>query len=306
VPSGNLNGQVRTHGELGDAGFSSNPQDLIFVNPNSAWVPRHGVNLNPGAPAENQGNDLFEIDPTEMTATGARIDLSSLNTTVKDVEVFARPSRGVLIGSTMVVGLDRLSEGFDVAGSGMVAVVDLANESAEGLELTGLESCAWLVPIPGAPTKVAVACIGFPFDDEALIRASAGIAVLAVSPSGVTVERTWRAADDPSSAIAVNALVAIDDQHVLAVANGNFVDTTDALYEVDLTNGDQELVHVSTGSFTIGVSAWDPDSEMLYVPDAAANAVIELASDGNGFTEVGTMEIAPSLGLPPTQVYLLN
>jgi hypothetical protein len=93
---------------------------------------------------------------------------------------------------------------------------------------------------------------------------------------------------------------------VLAVANGNFVDTSDTLYEVDLATGAQTPVYVSAGSFTIGVSAWDPDSEMLYVPDAAANAVIELAWDGNGFSEVGSTEIAPGLALPPTQVYLLN
>ncbi len=45
---------------------------------------------------------------------------------------------------------------------------------------------------------------------------------------------------------------------------------------------------------------------MLYVPDAAANAVIELAEHDEGFTEVGSMQIAPGLGLPPSQVYLLN
>ena len=32
VPSGNLNGQVRTHGDVGESGFSSNPQDFIFVD----------------------------------------------------------------------------------------------------------------------------------------------------------------------------------------------------------------------------------------------------------------------------------
>jgi len=42
------------------------------------------------------------------------------------------------------------------------------------------------------------------------------------------------------------------------------------------------------------------------VPDAAENAVVELAWDGDGFTAVGSKEISPGLGLPPTQVYLLN
>ena len=70
--------------------------------------------------------------------------------------------------------------------------------------------------------------------------------------------------------------------------------------------GALDPVHVSSGSFTIGVSAYDPESEMLYVPDAASNAVVEMAEDGDHFTEVGSTEIAPGLGLPPTQVYLLD
>jgi hypothetical protein len=44
----------------------------------------------------------------------------------------------------------------------------------------------------------------------------------------------------------------------------------------------------------------------LYVPDAARNAVIELEENADGFTETGSTEIAPNLGLPPTQVYVLN
>ena len=289
VPSGNLNGQVRTHGDIGETGFSSNPQDFIFVDAESAWVPRYESNLNPSAGPENQGNDLFEINPSDMTATGARIDLSSLDTTATvmtqdgpvEVDVFARPSRGVLVGSTIVVGLDRISASFDAAGPGMVAVVDLGDESVEGLELAGLESCGNTVPVPGAPTKVVVACIGFaqPFGDEPQVRASSGIVLLDVGEGEVTIERVWRVADHPTSAIAVNAVVAIDVQRVLGVANGDFVETADALYAMDLTTGAQTLVHQSTDSFSIGVSAYDPESEMLYVPDVAENAVVEFCGE---------------------------
>ena len=182
------------------------------------------------------------------------------------------------------------------------------DEAVGSLSLPGLKNCARVVPIPGTPTKVAVACSGFanPFDDEAQIRATAGIAIVDVAPTGASVETLWRVADDPSSAISVSALVALDAETVLAVAAGNFVDTTDVLYEVALGSGAQSAVLTSASSFTIGVSAYDPDSGMLYVPDAAANAVIEFADDGGGFTEVGSTQVAPSLGLPPTQVYLLN
>jgi len=316
VPSGNLNGQARTHGEVGDTGFSSNPQDFIFVDADSAWAPRYNSNFNPAAPPENQGNDLFEINPTDMSATGARIDLSSLDTTATvmtedgpiEVDVFARPSRGVLVGSRIVVGLDRISGSFDAAGDGMVAIVDLEDESVQGLELAGLKSCGNAVPVPGAPSKVVVACVGFaqPYGDEPQVRASSGIALLDVADAEVTIERLWRLADHPASAIAVNSVIAIDAQRVVGVANPDSKRTLDALYETDLTTGVQELVHESSGSFVVGLPAYDPDSEMLYLPDAAQDAVVEFASDDGSFVETGSTSIAPGLGLPPTKVYLLD
>jgi hypothetical protein len=312
VPSGNLHGQARTLGETGDSGFSSNPQDIIFIDEDSAWIPRYEFNLDEDAPPENQGNDLVEINPSDWSATGMRIDLSVLNTMEmvdeNTVETFARPGRGVLIGSTIVLGLDRISAAFDAAGPGAVALVDVEAESILTLEFEGLKNCGRVVPIPGEPTKAAIACVGFsnPFGDAVQIRATSGIAVIDVQTGGAAVERVWRAADDEDSVVAVNALIALDAERVLAVANGNFVDTTDTLYEIDLASGSQSPIVNSTGSFTIGTSAYDADGGRLYTPDAAVNAVIELAEDAGGFTEVGSTEIAPSLGLPPTQVYLLN
>lgn len=316
VPSGRLNGQVRTQGELGNAGFSSNPQDFIVVNERSAWVPRYESNLDPMASPQNRGNDLLEINPSTMSRTGARIDLSSLDTTATvmaddgpvEVDVFARPSRGVLVGSTLVVGLDRISGSFDAAGPGMVAVVDLDARSVEGLELPGLASCGNTVPVPDAPTKVVVACIGFaqPFGDEPQVRASSGIVLLDVAETGVTIERVWRVADHPDSPIAVNSISALGAERVLGVATGDFDTIFDALYAIDLTTGAQQLVYQSTGSFVVGVSAYDPESEMLYVPDASANVVLQLAVERDGFVQVGETEIAPSLALPPTKVYLLD
>jgi len=316
VPSGNLDGQARTHGELGSSGFSSNPQDFIFVNADSAWVPRYESNLDAAALPENRGDDLFEINPSDMSATGARIDLASLNTTATvatgngpvEVDVFARPSRGLLFGSTIVVGLDRISASFDAAGAGMVAIVDLRDESVAGLELPGLKSCGHLVPVPGAPNKAVVGCIGFaqPYGDEVQVRATSGIVLLDVGNSGVVIERVWRLADHPGAAIAVNSVVAIDEARVVGVANGNFATSVDTLQMVNLGTGAQDLVYESNGSFVIGLSAYDPDSEMLYVPDATRNVVVGLAASEGGFAEVGSTALAPGLGLPPTQVYVLD
>jgi hypothetical protein len=312
VPSGNLLGQVRTQGGAETTGFSSNPQDVVFVSAESAWVTRYEPNLDPSAPPRDRGNDLVELNPTEMSLTGARIDLSSLNTRVQvvregstvDVEIFARPSRAVRIGSRILVGLDRLSAGFDAAGSGMVAVVDLEDESLRAVELEGMKNCGNVAVVPGAPTKVVVSCAGFsqPFQDEAQIRASSGIAVLDASAVEVDIERVWRLADYPEAAVTVSGVVPLDEEHVWGVANGDF----DSLQMIDLATGQQQAVYEATGSFVIGRAAYDSARQMLFVPDAAANAVVELAFDGGQLIQLGSVEIARELGLPPTQVYLLE
>lgn len=316
VPSGNLAGQARTHGEVSD--YSSNPRDFIFVNERSGWATRYEPNLDPDATPENAGTDLLEIDPATMVRTGQRIDLAPFNTTASvpgasdsdEVMVHARPSRGVRVGSTLVVGLDRLSGRFDAAGQGMVAVVDLDDGSTDGLALDdGLASCGTATTVPGAPTKVMVACTGFarPFGDAAQTRASAGIVRLSVDANGATVERTWRASDDVSSAIAVESVVALDEARVVAVDFGDFASNTpDALYVVDLETGAQSLLHESPSAFEIGPSAYDPINERLYVPDAGENAVIEITITETGGRRERAIPIAPGIGFPPRAVYRLE
>lgn len=317
VPSGNLNGQVRTQGDVSD--YSSNPNDLIFVDARSGWVTRYEPNLDPNASPDNAGTDLVEVDPSTMTLTGERIDLSSLNTTTTvmtgagpvEVPVYARPSRGVRVGSVLVVGLDRLSGRFDAAGPGMVAIVNLDDGRVEGLVLgDGLASCGNATTVPGAPNKVMVACIGFarPYGEEAQIRASAGIARVEVDAQGATtIEATWRASDDSGSAIAVHHLVALDETHVAAVAIGDFTaGTADAMYLMNIETGAQDLLHESMSAFEIGLSAFDPDANRLLVPDAGANAVIELLLEEDGATQLGSIPIAPGIGFPPRAVYRLD
>ena len=318
VPSGNLDGQVRTQGEADGSGFSSNPQDFVYIDETSAWVPRYEQNLDPDAAPENQGTDLLEVEPSTMALTGDRIDLSSLNTTAMapsddgpvEVAVYARPNRAVLVGSILVVGLDRISANFDAAGPGMVAVVDLGDQSVEGLLLgDGLKNCGNAVRVPGAADKVMVSCLGFAqvFGDEAATRLSAGVVLLAVDSEGATIETRWRASTSESSAIAVNHLVALDESRVAGVEVGDGVaETGDALWLTNLGTGVQQLVHESLGAFAIGLSAYDPATQMLFVPDGIENAVVEYAVGTEGATEVGSVQLAPELGLPPRRAYLLD
>ena len=303
VPSGDLNGQVLTQ-EVASSEFSSNPQDFVFVDADSAWATRYEENPDPMAAPINQGNDLLEIDPTTMTLTGSRIDLSELNTMVDAEPVLARPNRGVLVGSILVVGLDRLSPDFvSAAGPGMVAVVDLESRTVDGLLLgNGLQNCGDVSPVPGAETKVVVSCVGFPFGT----RESAGVVLLDVDAGIATVETTWLASDDPSSAVAVQNVVPISESRVIAAESGDFgAGTPDRLYSMNITGGQQDLIYESAGPFELGGPAYDPADDRLYVPDAGANIVLEFTVEAEGATQIGSIPIAPSVGFPPRAVYLL-
>ncbi|MEM9731339.1 MAG: hypothetical protein AAF997_22375 [Myxococcota bacterium] len=317
VPSGNLDGQVRTQGEIGDVGFSSNPQDFVFVDETSAWVTRFGVNQDPDASPENQGTDLLEIDPSTMMRTGATIDLSSLNTTItvmtddgpSEETVYARPNRAVLVGTTLIVGLDRLTLDF-VAGPGLFAVVDLLTQDVEGIPLPdGLVNCGNATPVPDSPNSVVIACLGPTRSEEPEVRAGAGVVLLTVDGTEATIGTTWRASTVPTSGIAVNHLVVIDEDRVAGVDWGDFdTGAGDVLWVTTLSSGDQFAVHESSGAFNIGISAYDPSGQAIFVPDAAddANAVFEYAIESDAATEIRTIEIAPSLGLPPRRAYYLE
>jgi hypothetical protein len=315
VPSGNLNGQARTQEPDGD--YSSNPHDFVAVSETSAWVTRYEPNLNEDAPPENRGNDLLELDPSTMTQTGNRIDLSEFNTTGTapgdmgpvELVVYARPDRAVLVGNLLVVGLDRLSLVAEAAGPGVTAIVRVSDSSVEGLTLEdGLQNCGNLTPVPGSPNKVMVGCVGFanPFGDPVQTRASAGFVLLAVDEEGASIDQTWRASTEPSSVIAVNNHVAIDESRVAGIQFGDFgTGTPDQLQLTDIETGGQLLIHESEGPFEIGEPAYDPTTGRIYVPDSGANEVIIYEIAGDEITEIDSIEIAPGIGFAPRSVYYL-
>jgi hypothetical protein len=306
VPGGALIGQVRTHGPLEASGFSSNPQDVVFLSPDRAWVSRMGINLDPAASPENQGNDLLEIDPSAMERTGARIDLSGFNVEAEPanggdpIPTYARPASTVRIGDLVVVGLSRLSPDFQAAGPGMIAVVRVSDEEVTGFSLEGLRNCGGIRPVVGDPHRAIVSCTGFaqPFADEDMRRANSGIVLVEVEGDHLAEVARWTPAAHPGAALSVFTVAPIGGTEVLAVANGNLTaGTPDRLYRIDLMTGQQVEVHASTEAFTIGRAALDPDTGLLLVPDAATG-LHRYHLDSDTLTHLDARTLEPSLGLP--------
>ena len=98
----------------------------------------------------------------------------------------ARPSKLVRLGDFVVVGLSRLSAGFDAIGPGMVAFVDLEKRSVRGVAIEGLQNCSQVVPVPDDATRVAVACAGFLHADPRPDRGSRSCACSTLSSRSST------------------------------------------------------------------------------------------------------------------------
>lgn len=326
MPEGEVLGQAKTHRPVGmggaedagaddrETGYSSNPHDYLYVDEDTAWVTRHKPNINPDAPAINRGSDMLEIDPSTMTRTGNRIDFSSLNTTAttmpdegapEEVEVYAMPSRMVKIGDHAVVGLARLSAGFDAAGEGMVALVDLEAETVEGFELSGLANCVNVYPLPDADDRVLVACDGFaqPYGDPVQTRMSAGLVMLSIEGGEASIELEWRPADHPDAAITTRAATPIGGNRLAVGTFGDFTnDTPDQMYLLDMETGEQELLFETDTQVEIGDGAYDPDTGLLLLPDASTGVRRYRVDDEGDVEDDGVVTGLSFRGLPPRMV----
>ncbi len=307
MATGGLLGQVRTQGTSMVAAFSSNPHDCVFVNDSSAWVSRYEPSFEDAPEPDVAGTDLLEIDPTAMTLTGDRVDLSFFNEEVDGVTAYARPDRLVRLGDFLLVGLDGLSADFTAASSGKVVVVDIATGDATGFSLPGMKACGIVVPVPGVDNRAFVSCRGAsPSFDAVEQRMSAGLFVVEVDRDGVaSIVRSWLPSSDPGAASSVGNIVPLDDRQVIAVANGDFVTTTDEAYLLDIETGDQMLLFSIPGSFEIGEGAYDPDSQLLLIP-VSTEGVRLYGGDGSSFELIETIEVSQSAGLGATVVSSLR
>lgn len=299
MPRGEVLGQLRVQRDLG---YSANPQDVVIVSPERAFVSRYEPNLDPSEPAE-AGTDLLGFDPQTMTRTGERVDLSGFDATVDGRRVPARPNRIARRGDRLVVGLTRLSLDFQTAAPGQVAVVDL-DGGVEGVALpAGLENCGRVRPVPETERRVLVGCLGRLRDQ----RPGAGLVELVVGADGVRVDRVWRPRDGPDRPIAVVAAEPVGPGQAVAVAYGDLDQGIgDVAYAVDLVSGDWSVLTDSTRAFELGPPAFDPETGRLLIPDAGEGIEVWRVEAGAFARERSPIRFDPRLDLPPRSVTLLR
>ena len=288
LESGSVLGQLRTDDspEDDDAAFHSNPQDVVFVSADSAWVTRWESNPNTDVEARERGNDLIEWSPKTWKRSDRRIDLSPLDQKIEEqtfdadgnatgsVEATAYASPAALVpvgGSFAAVGITGITKSYSYA-EGRLAIVDLERgKLVSTLELEGLSNCGELRPVPDEPQSVIVACIGV-FGDGG---EQAGLLKVTVDAEGkAKIQHAFRKADHEDAANSNSNVASLGGNIVVAVAAGRIDPETmepaevDKLYRVDLASGEQEVLWESDGAFALGMPAFAASTGWLLVPDA--------------------------------------
>lgn len=288
LESGSVLGQLRTDDSPEDdaAAFHSNPQDVLFVSGDSAWVSRWEPNPNPDVEERERGNDLIEWNPETWERSDRRIDLSQLDQQIEEqtfdeegkptgsVEATAYASPAAIVpvgGDFAAVGITGITRSYSY-GEGRLAIVDLARgRLVSTLKLEGLSNCGELQPVPDEPQSVIVACIGA-FGDEG---AKSGLLKVVVDDRGkAKIQHAFRKAEHQDAANTNSNVASLGGNIVVAVAAGVIDPKTkkpaevDKLYRVDLASGEQEELWESAGAFALGMPAFAPSSGLLLVPDA--------------------------------------
>lgn len=317
-------GEVRGQLRVANGDFSTNPHDVAIVADERAWVSRYAVNLDE-QDADNQANDIVEINPTTLRLSGRRVSLDPFNRVVEDtnggsqgVMVYARPSRLVLVSDTLVVGLDLLSFGFDAAAPGEVALMDLRTPE---LSLTGFglpetsRNCGNVQAVPGADDLVMVACIGFaqPFNDVAQRRASSGVYVLRITDGAAELVSAWEPGTDDDLPLAVTNLVPLSSTRFVGVAPGLLAfggedmgeKAFDEALVVDISTEQLISLFVAGGVYVIGQGAYDPASGLLLVPNGSDRSIRRYEMTGSDELEADDPVVFDDGPLPPTNLYLV-
>lgn len=311
-------GQVKTHTppeQNTTSSYSSNPHDYLYLDAETAYVTRGEPNIDTDASSVDRGDDLFRINPTTMQRTGERIDLGVLDQKVMgsqgEVTAYARPSRMVRLGRTVVVGIGRSAFDFKALGDGVVALVDLDSKTVAGFPLPGLKNCTDVSPVPNDTDSVLVSCGG---DWNTGTKDSAGLALIGVSNGAAQLEHLWRAKDDAAMIPLTSSAVSFGGTLVGAAANDYAGSGSDVYAVLDLATGNKTTItSITPGKGVFGTPAFDANTGLLLLPDASMNKDkkptaglrrFQRHADGS-FSELEMVIVAPSTNMPVRHVYPL-
>lgn len=271
-------------------GFAANPQDLLVLDGGRALVTRFGVDAEPGSEPWDGGSDALILDgiPDAPEVVG-RVDLGPALDPAEG-PYFPRPGRLVRAGDRVFALLAGYSLDFLSGAEGRVVELDpVAPALGAVTRLSGLRGCHGLAASPSG-ARLAVSCSGSFAGTSAPNPAESGLAVLAVTPSGLVLEASLAAGAAPFGF----SLAFASEDVILATTFGTLEDagTSDEL--VRWVVGGEASAVWSSAPFSLGELRCEPACGCIGA-DAELGVLLRLG-------EEGAVEAAPSpspLALPP-------
>ncbi len=268
LTDGAILGQVKTHTppeQTTTSAYSSNPKDYIYIDTETAWVVRGEPNVDANPLPADLGDDLFRINPTTMQRTTDRIDLGVLDQKIGETTLYARPSRMVRLGRTVVVGIGRSAFDFKTVGDGVVAVVNLDTKAVTGFAIPELKNCSDVDAVPNDTDTVLVTCNG---DWNTGSQQTAGLALVGINNGAATIEHIWYA--KTATGPFTSSTVSLGGTLVGAAVNDYSGKGTDIYAVLDLATGTQTTIKsIMPGAGVFGTPSFNAENGTLFLPDAS-------------------------------------
>ena len=245
-------------------GFLAYPYDVIAVAANKLYVTRYSSNPMPTTTLDG-GGDLLIVD-LDQGQPVARIDLAPY---ASGAGLNPNPDRGQVLDGKLYITLNSFNADFSKAGMGRVVVVDPASDTVTGtIDLQGLQNCGPIVPVPGMPKALAVACAGV-FKDANRLQVS-GIALIDTSTTPPTVKTVVTATAFGRPVSTADLAVASAGLGLIVVPGDSSGTPADELWRFDFAGGAPQMVLAGKASFVLGGLVYDPTSQRVFVGDADA------------------------------------
>jgi hypothetical protein len=308
---------AEVRGQLGvGTGFASNPQDVVVVGSERAYVSRFERNPEPGREAWDEGSDLLLVDPTRLAIVG-RVELAGA-LAGEPAGMLPRPNRMVLVGDWLLVLLSPYTADFLESATSRLALVDVRTDALVGtVMLPDLYGCSGLALSP-AGTTLAVSCSGrFQGTSNPTVE-DAGLVLLAApdaaqiadgqDPASTMVELgRWSASELVGQPLGF-AVDFADEQRLLLTAFGRFAEgaepaVQDAALELERTTGaTRTLVQSEALPFSLGEVRCVGSCGRCFLADAERSVLHELVLGEDGLEVTRAITVDTAVGLPPRLV----
>jgi len=276
-------------------GFASNPQDLLWLSRNKAYVTRYETNATPGKEEYDDGGDILIIDPASRTIIG--------NILIPQIEgnILPRPTHLVYANNLVWVAIDQLNKDFSKAGNGRIIAIDPGTDIiVHDIEIEQYKNCTGITYAKEL-SKLVVSCSGLFYNALDSQLGESGIVSIDLSANELLIETIIKADDRPYGF----EVEMFNASHIICMHFGDLnLEINDSIVAIDIKTGEESLIHEASTPFGMGGTLADSDNNTVYIGDADPQSpAIHLYTFENGeFVKQGKIVSSPKNGLPPRHI----